>query len=298
MDPGPSAPIERFSHLRDQPTGLAQAIGPRSRIGWVLRDGQFWVSDPVQWTLGSVPPERWPSFSAGEPVFLGVDDEHAYYALDATESPAASELTPAHFLSLREVLPHLDANRAELAMMAQSLLHWQQRHRYCGHCGARLISERAGHALRCAAAHCSKLVFPRLDPAIIVQVTTADRILLGRQKSWPAGRYSTLAGFVEAGETLEQAVIREVWEETGITVTQPRYVASQPWPFPASLMLGFTAKATTLDIQLHDGELEDARWFSVEDIQHQRIALPTRVSISHHLIAQWYSQQTGRPLPE
>ena len=151
--------------------------------------------------------------------------------------------------------------------------------------------------MRCSRAGCGTEHFPRLDPAIIVLVTSADgeRALLGRQAAWPAGRYSTIAGFVEPGESLEAAVIREVEEETGVRVGDVRYDSSQPWPFPSSLMLGFSAVARTHEITLRDGELEDARWFSRADIAAGNPALPPPGAISARLIDAWFGGVSPPP---
>ena len=149
-----------------------------------------------------------------------------------------------------------------------------QRHRFCGNCGARLVPERGGHVLRCSNAACAQESFPRMDPAIIVMVSDGERALLGRQASWPAGRYSTIAGFVEPGESLEDAVVREVAEETGVAVHGIRYHSSQPWPFPASLMVGFQARCAP-QASIHvGGELEDARWFTRAEINAGAAGLP------------------------
>jgi len=151
---------------------------------------------------------------------------------------------------------------------------------FAGSCGARTLPARSGHVLVCSDPACRNEQFPRIDPAIIVLVSDGERALLGRQASWPAGRYSTIAGFVEPGESLEDAVAREVFEETGIAVDQIDYHSSQPWPFPASLMLGFTAHAVTSEVRLRDQELEDARWFTPPTLFRTARCLPPRQSIS------------------
>jgi NAD+ diphosphatase len=148
----------------------------------------------------------------------------------------------------------------------------------------------------CGNAECGAQVFPRIDPAIIVLITDGERALLGRQASWPAGRYSTIAGFVEPGESLEDAVIREAAEETGVHIESVEYHSSQPWPFPSSLMLGFVATASTTDIQLADAELEDARWLTRDQIAAGEVALPITHSISFRLIEDWYNEGADIPL--
>jgi NAD+ diphosphatase len=199
--------------------------------------------------------------------------------------PAGAELR-----ELRPLAPLLQADAAALLAYARALVLWRARHRFCGVCGAVNQRARAGHVMRCTAPTCGTETFPRLDPAIIVLVADAsnERALLGRQATWPAGRYSTIAGFVEPGESLEDAVVREVAEETGVVVERVRYVASQPWPFPSSLMLGFEAVARGDAIRLRDGELEDARWFTRADLAAGNPALPPPGSISARLIDGWF----------
>ena len=150
----------------------------------------------------------------------------------------------------------------------------------------------------CTNEGCATEFFPRVDPAIIVLVTQGDQTLLGRQTSWPAGRYSTIAGFVEPGESLEDAVRREVLEETGIVTSTTSYQSSQPWPFPRSLMLGFRAEAISTEIRLGDEELEDARWFTRAEIAAGTSLLPFPQSIAFRLIQEWYDESAARPLTE
>jgi NAD+ diphosphatase len=197
---------------------------------------------------------------------------------------------------LRPIAARLPADAASLLAYARALVLWRSRHSFCGVCGSSNAIARAGHVMRCTNADCATECFPRLDPAIIVLVTDAhgERALLGRQASWPPGRYSTIAGFVEPGESLEDAVVREVAEETGVDVGSVVYQSSQPWPFPSSLMLGFRAIAHTEAITLRDGELEDARWFSRADIAAGHPALPPAGSISSRLIDGWYVERAGR----
>jgi NAD+ diphosphatase len=199
--------------------------------------------------------------------------------------PEATQLS-----ELRPLAPMLPPDAASLLAYARALVLWRGRHRFCGVCGAANSPVRAGHVMRCTRAECATETFPRLDPAIIVLVTdaTGERALLGRQAVWPAGRYSTIAGFVEPGENLEDAVVREVAEETGIDVGEVSYESSQPWPFPASLMLGFRAIAHTEAISLRDGELEDARWFTRADLAAGHPTLPPAGAISARLIDGWF----------
>jgi NAD+ diphosphatase len=163
---------------------------------------------------------------------------------------------------------------------------WRARHRYCGICASTLVAERAGHVMRCL--KCGHESFPRIDPAIIVLVADGDRCLLGRQASWPPGRYSTIAGFVEPGESLEDAVAREVLEETAVRVRSVNYHSSQPWPFPSSLMVGFHATADSSQPVQVTNELEHARWFTRQELtQEGSLLLPPSQSISYRLITTW-----------
>jgi NAD+ diphosphatase len=189
------------------------------------------------------------------------------------------------FSELRPLASELPATEAGLLAYARALNLWRASHRYCGRCGTPNIGVRAGHARHCP--NCDSEEFPRIDPAVIVLVNDGDQALLGRQASWQPGRYSTIAGFCEPGESLEDAVRREVREETGVETQSIAYHSSQPWPFPASLMLGFTAQARHCDPVLHDGELEDARWFTRDDIAAGRITLPPKEAISRRLIDHW-----------
>jgi NAD+ diphosphatase len=199
----------------------------------------------------------------------------------------------ASFEELRPLSPLLSAESAGLLAYARALTIWRQRQQFCGVCGYRAVAERAGHVIRCTNPATAHEFFPRIDPAIIVLVTDGERALLGRQASWPPGRYSTIAGFVEPGESLEDAVSREVLEETGVTVERPRYDSSQPWPFPSSLMIGFQAQAAA-NSQIRTGnELEDARWFTREEIRSVGIPhVPPSHSISYRLIFTWL--ESGR----
>ena len=206
---------------------------------------------------------------------------------DGIETPAGMR-----FEELRPLASELDAAEAGLLAYARALIHWQRRHRFCGSCGSLNEPSRGGHVMHCSNVNCGIDSFPRIDPAIIVLVTDGDRALLGRQASWAPNRYSTIAGFVEPGESLEDAVAREVLEETGVVITHCRYHSSQPWPFPSSLMLGYMAAATPGSIVTAGEELEDARWFSREDIRDGRAILPPTTSISRRLITNWLEAES------
>ena len=195
---------------------------------------------------------------------------------------AVSEQTPPPVgcveVGLRAAYAHLPEPVWMQAGRAMQILDWHNQHRFCGRCGAATVEQQQELAMLCPA--CGLRHYPRLAPAVIMAVTSGDEILLGRARRFPGGMYSTLAGFVEPGETLEDAVRREVLEETGIAVGAIRYFGSQPWPFPNSLMIGFAAEALDRAIQLHDGELEDAGWFRAGGLP----PLPDRMSIARRLI--------------
>lgn len=204
-----------------------------------------------------------------------------------------------HWVDLRSAALSLPPADAGYAAYARALMHWHRRHRYCGQCGSATRIELGGHRRRCEA--CGLEQFPRIDPAIIVLVEHAGRVLLGRQASWPPQRYSVLAGFVEPGESLEDALRREVEEESGVDVIECEYHSSQPWPFPASLMLGFTARAASDQLRYGD-ELEHAAWFAPDEllaaVRSGQIRLPPPLSLSARLLEDWYEQRTGRDSAE
>lgn len=206
------------------------------------------------------------------------------------------ELEPEHgvtvpegatFEELRPLSPLLRGDEAGLLAYARALSIWRSRQKFCGVCGSPTLPERAGHVIRCTNPACGHEFFPRLDPAIIVLVTDGERALLGRQATWPAGRYSTIAGFVEPGESLEDAVAREVMEETAVPVLTSRYHSSQPWPFPSSIMIGFQAIAVPGSVVQVGAELEAAGWFTRGDIESGATLVPPSHSISYQLISAW-----------
>ena len=222
----------------------------------------------------------------GRRVLLGEQDGVPHFAMLVDHVPDGTRAD-----ELRRFVQTLPAEEAALVVHAVALGEWHRANRHCPRCGARLEVSDAGHLLVCSG--CGRQQFPRTDPAVIMVVTDdRDRCLLGRQERWPEGRYSTLAGFVEPGESLEQAVAREVFEEVGVEVGEVAYFGNQPWPFPASLMVGFFAKARTTEIDVDGAEIHDARWFTREEMRAQAEAgtllLPSGISISRSLVETWY----------
>jgi NAD+ diphosphatase len=243
----------------------------------------------------------------GHVIFLGLIDDRAHFALDlsAHDAPLDALRSPAlpaagisasglRFGDLRQFGAGLARSEGALLALARAMTFWHSRHRFCGVCGAPTRSEEAGHVRRCTAAGCATMHFPRTDPAVIMLVTDGDRALLGRNKNFLPGMYSTLAGFVEPGESLEDAVAREVREETAIEVGAVHYHSSQPWPFPANIMLGFYAEAASTAITVDYGELEDARWFErdwlLSHADDDNFRMPRRDSIARRLIEDWLAR--------
>ena len=226
-------------------------------------------------------------------VLLGKYRDHVCFALGLNRD--ASLPAGAVRSNLRPQFPVLEDDALALLGYARAMVYWHAHNRYCGKCGAQTGSRRAGHELYCT--RCSHIVYPRVNPAVIMLVTHGEHCLLGRQPEWAANRFSTLAGFVEPGENLEAALRREIREETGIRVGRMCYLRSQPWPYPASLMLGFRAEAESTEIRCNDGELAEARWFSRADIsaglKAGSLALSLPGSSSHALIRQWFEEAPG-----
>jgi NAD+ diphosphatase len=266
------APVERR-----RPGWLAgRRADPRARAV-VMSERGIWLEDGH---LLLVAPSE-------DAAFLGLAGDTPLFADDASGAEP-DEGRPA---GLREAATELPAEEAALAAYAGSLLAWHRRHRFCANCGAPTEARDAGHERHCPA--CDAHHFPRTDPVVIVLVTDGgDRLLLGRQARWPEGRFSLLAGYVEPGETLEEAVRREVLEESGVELGAVSYVASQPWPFPSSLMLGFRALAAGGDPAPGDDELAEVRWFEREEVERAArgegpLALAPPYSIARRLIDAW-----------
>ena len=301
---GLSLVLDRMAEHRDEAGWVAaQARAENARYLLLDATGEAFIRrdrDALRWLdvgeRSQYLPDLVPSLlgiAHGRPHFLLVAERTA--SLEALE-----EALDARRMSLRSAGLLLAADEAGLFAYAKGLSHWQRETRFCAYCGAALQLVAAGHRAQCRNSECARLHFPRTDAAVIMLVEHEGACLLGRQAGWPPHRYSTLAGFVEPGEALEDAVRREVAEESGVTVDEVRYHSSQPWPMPASLMVGFIATAVSRHIQMRDLELEEARWFTPQEIV-AGIAdgsfLPsTPLSVSYRLLAHWLQVRAGLEL--
>ena len=282
------SPMVRADQIRMNPDALAGLMNWKARL--LRLDGLnpvFGEDGLLEWgTLAEVPEHA-------ELVFLGLLDGKACFAAVPEEGASGpAYANPSIWNAMQQLAP------GELALYggARSLVDWHARHRFCARCGAATQLVKGGwqrHCGTCGADH-----FPRTDPVTIMLVESADgdRLLLGRQPRFPARMFSALAGFVEPGETIEEAVAREVKEEAGITVRDVRYLASQPWPFPSQLMIGCTSTALDEDIMVDETELEEARWFTRAELEEARAAgpsgtdaliFPRSFAIAHHLVTWW-----------
>ena len=284
--------LDRVSTERKDPEWVRRELAdPAAQAVTATHEGVAMADEGEPLLLRS----KLPSEGREEPILLGLDDGAPLFAVDLEALPRAEQLEMvegADIMPLREAGLVLPPAEAGLAAYVVALLNWHRRHRFCANCGAQTSVDEAGysrHCPRCGAQH-----FPRTDPCVIMAVEHDGRLLLGRQPQWPPGRYSCLAGYVEPGESLERAVAREVQEESGVEIAgTPRYVASQPWPFPASLMLGFHAVSDGGEPRARDGELDEVRWVDRDTVRRalqgdtSDLRLPPGVSIARYLIERW-----------
>lgn len=285
------APLQRADALRDDAAALAR-LWPQARVILIDADGNA-LADEAGVLLVTTGAALQCGVEAA--LLLGLDGDIAWFSVDA-ESAAID--APSR-VDLHRAGASWPAAHSTAFAFARAMQHWRTRTRYCGVCAGAIEFRRGGYVAHCS--QCGADQYPRVDPAVIVAVSDGERLLLGRQAGWPARRYSVVAGFVEPGESLEQAVVREVFEETRVRVRSCRYLGAQPWPFPGALMLGFIADAHA-DAPQVDGELEDARWFGVDEIgaarargkdDTQGILLSPRISIARSLIDYWYAAKTA-----
>jgi NAD+ diphosphatase len=311
------AGLDRADHLRGDEGAMGRILrDPATRFVAVWRSHNLVAANGaegprVSWLSGESALAL--AQQAGEQVFLGLEAAApataaasaavaatAYVALDFSDHETPHEALPldgqGEFRDLREVGALLPQRDGSILAYARGLMHWHRHHRFCGRCGAPTESRKGGHLRVCTRPACGHEHFPRTDPAVIMLVHDGDACVLGRRPGWPPGLHSTLAGFVEPGESLEEAVAREVLEEAGLEVPLAgiRYNSSQPWPFPASLMLGFHARAERAPLTVYDEELESAAWYSRETIlnlgEEDDLRLPRGDSIARRLIEDWLAE--------
>jgi NAD+ diphosphatase len=291
--------LDRVATLRSDPAWIAQRLRePTTRVLAAGREGVL-MRDALEPTMMRRPvePDAIPHVDLAGPVLLGLEDGAAVFAvdLDCLEATTRAHFTDgAIIVALREAGAVLSHSEGGLAAYLMALLNWHRTHRFCANCGASTAIAQAGYSRRCPS--CGVVHFPRTDPVVIMLVEHAGRLLLGRRAQWPQSRYSVLAGFVSPGESLAEAVVREVREESGIEAHDPRFVTSQPWPFPSSLMLGFEAQSDGGEPKARDGELDDVRWFTLADVcaalaDTGQLRLPPRISIARFLIERWVARK-------
>jgi NAD+ diphosphatase len=299
-----SVRLDRLVEYRDRPDWVAAAAeSAEARFVPLWRNRCLLAGDPGEQVAVYLEPgdlDRLDSIQP--PTLLGTDGKRFFFAVsinDAQRDEVLAQHPEARFLDLRLASIDMDAKHAGVLAYAKALHYWQHRHSFCGVCGDANRLESAGHKMVCSNEECGRQSFPRIDPAIIVLVTEGDAALLGRNTTWPPRRFSTLAGFVEPGESLEDAVVREVYEEARVRLRGIRYLSSQPWPFPASAMCGFHAEAQSRECAVSD-EMEELRWLTAGEItkglETDEIRLPPPVSIAFRLIAGWYQEQCAGDL--
>ena len=287
-----ASPLDRLDARRkDEAWVAAQFASPAAIFLPVWRSRSLLAGEADHPALASLDAGLARSLAATSPwALLGVADGRTYFALDLSCLDTPPLPAGGRYEDLRRAGSLLDAADAAILAHARGLMHWRTRSRYCSVCGAACTAREAGHVVGCTG--CGAHHFPRTDPAVIMLVTHQDRALLGQPARFRDMRvFTTLAGFVEPGESLEEAVAREVWEEAGIRVAGVRYRSSQPWPFPSSIMLGFHAQATTAEITADTDELVEARWFTRDEVRaREGWVLPPDMSIARRLIAEWLDE--------
>ncbi len=292
------SPLDRAAALRDDADWIADRLADPASLFVPVWRAKTLVSgeDAPQAAFLTGEAAASARMAGGPWAFLGLKGEQAVFAVDVSAADDPLPLLPeglGRFEDLRALAGRLPAEDAAILAHARGLMHWRLRHRFCGVCGATCEPRSAGHAQVCT--NCGAQHFPRTDPAVIMLVHRGDRCLLGHSQRFPTSTmYSTLAGFVEPGESLEEAVAREVLEEVGVRVGAVRYHSSQPWPFPASIMLGFYAEGVSDAITIQQDELRDARWFTRAELRAPEahgFALPRRDSIARRLIEDWMAHE-------
>ena len=293
------APLNRVSEHRKDGDWLADRMMDRdSRFMPISRLRAFIDVSAEPEIAWCSPLEVLDLLEESRPLLLGTRDGVAHFAIEADPRRAPRDAVwpdKGKFIDVRSIAPALPVGEAAILAQARSMLDWHQRHGFCAVCGAPSEMREAGYMRACSDEGCKAQHFPRTDPVTIMLVFDGDRCLLGRQPRFPEGSYSALAGFMEPGESIEECVRREIWEEAGLKIGTVRYIASQPWPFPSSLMIGCFAEAETTEITLDPEELDDARWFSRDQViemlerseEGEGLRMPPRLSLAHQLARRW-----------
>jgi NAD+ diphosphatase len=292
--------LDRASERRDDGRWVAALLDdPETRL-LALRDLKPYTRGTTVPALDWQPIDEWREHIDGGAtlIFLGLGDGRAHFAIDAAGAKVAPDVDT-ELIDVRALAPTIAPGEAAILAEARSLLDWHARHRFCAQCGAPTSMASAGWKRNCSACRASH--FPRTDPVVIMLAIRGDRALLGRNRRRPGARFSCLAGFVEPGETPEEAVRREVREEAGVRCGRVRYLAAQPWPFPSSLMMGFLTEALTEEITVDPEEIAEARWFSRDEIREMvaraaagpddpsKVSVPAPIAIAHHICRRWSS---------
>ena len=293
-------PLDRASERRDDGECIATLLDDLETRLLALRDLKPFTRGTTKPVLDWQPVAQWRDhIDTGAPlIFLGLADGRAHFAIDAAGADVAPDVDT-ELIDVRALAPAIAPGEAAILAEARSLLDWHARHRFCAQCGSPTRMAAAGWKRYCP--ECRASHFPRTDPVVIMLATRGDRALLGHNRRRPGARFSCLAGFVEPGETPEEAVRREVREEAGVRCGRVRYLAAQPWPFPSSLMMGFLAEALTEEITVDTEELAEARWFSRDEVREMvaravagpddpsQVSLPSPIAIAHHICRRWSS---------
>lgn len=305
-NPFSGVPLDRVHHLREDSAWLdARLFDPASRY-LAVNNGRnlIWKGDEIRAYFHA--PGALADLVSGQATvaFLGMGEgpaaETAHFAIDLSAVPEEELLArspSAVLMDLRQLVQVIPGHEAALCAYARGLLYWHQRHGFCGVCGSPTVSRSAGHMRLCTKEACAATHFPRTDSAVIMLVHDGERCVMSRQTHWPPGMHSTLAGFLEPGESLEEAVAREVYEETGLRVADVRYHSSQPWPFPASIMVGFYARVVGGEFKPNLDELEGAFWYTRDQLKSigdsEIFRLPNAYSIAHRLITDWLAERVS-----
>jgi len=300
--------LDRAAHLRINQTRISQLLVAESSRFLPFRRLDPLVVEESELSLSWLPRGQLEALVDVEleAIFLGFEDNDARFAVAVPGTVQDGELGPdgSSFRGVREVAPFLTIPNASVVAMGRSLVAWHATHEYCSRCGNQASVTEAGHARRCTDARCGTVQFPRTDPVVIMLIHRDGLCLLGRAirtRRYPPGLHSCLAGYVEPGESIEEAVRRETWEEAGLRVGRVRYHSSQPWPFPSTMMIGCFAEAFPGEAHIDPAELESVRWFTLEELRRaverwdedEALRVPPPLTIAHQLAVAWLEEHSG-----